>query len=567
MACSIIITSVTGSGTPLDGITVAGTYEDCPPDFDSGDSNIEVRLSCRAADDPDAAIAFADTYPGGNWRAHFAGPLTDCACGGSVFVSARCLANDDCAAIPFEGAIPCDDCPKQPFSDDDDVDRPTITAVCDPDGTVLVTVVFDFFNDAAVPIRARINPGPGGMVVTEDSVPTAPGTSTEVKVVLRYDTTQTPDPGPWVEYLRQPGNVLMDCPPLFVLLPVLPDCRNAPCPVTSVLEVRGSDGTVYPVSGPNAVACLMPDTYSITVLSPSQAFVDNYFWYNQNGILPPAEQPNGPTLQRQVTDGSMEEILVSVDPIGECPPLPDSVILEGCVINCDAPIVITLVNDSGEQFSLDADCVPAGQYTVTVVGLEEPPWDFRWFVDGVQDTTQTSSALPVSVGADADVDIRVEVLAPGCRTRDRQLSLTGCDPGGGTDGGGSLKCAALLWSAISLLVAGVILAVVGQCTDNAKAFGLGIGALVAGIVAFGFWAWWCTKSTACDTLHKARCTLIALGWTAFVIGLILGITEGLACGIGSILAFGGWQAMAGYLKDVATAKGCEDKTCYPDWAT
>lgn len=69
MACNIEIFDAFGSGEPLDKITVTGHIEECADGIDG--SNLEVALSCRSVDDPQATKRTGDINSVGNWEAVF----------------------------------------------------------------------------------------------------------------------------------------------------------------------------------------------------------------------------------------------------------------------------------------------------------------------------------------------------------------------------------------------------------------------------------------------------------------------------------------------------------------
>ena len=225
-------------------------------------------MSCRSADDPEPKTKVVDVLPSGLWIAEFLPPLPSCACDGEVFVTAQCRTGEMCAAVPFQGTLPCDTCPKVDFDSGDDVGLPIVTVECDIDGSALVKITFSWTNNTPNFVQARVDPGPGGVVVTSDAPFLGPNSSATVTVLLRYDPQLVPQPSPFVEFVRLSDFSVLACPPQFIPIGILPECLDTGCPLIAAVEVTDAAGNVVQVSGPNAVLCLLPGEYTLTVVSP-----------------------------------------------------------------------------------------------------------------------------------------------------------------------------------------------------------------------------------------------------------------------------------------------------------
>lgn len=556
MACSIEIQQIIGAGSPLAKIVVIGTAEDCPDGVEG--SNLEVTLSCRSADDPDARVVMADTHPAGSWLAEFLPPLPNCGCGGPVFVTARCLARDGCEAVPVATEIACDTCPQAPFSDDD-VNPVTIEATCDFDGTVLVKIVFTFFNDTSLFLAARVNPGPGGSVVTQIPTFVTPGSTGGVQqALLRYDPAVTPIPAPFIEYVNFDGFTLLNCPPVTIDVPALPACEPSECPTTVVLEVTNSVGQVVQVSGNNAQLCLLPDEYTVSVVQPAPQSGDcTYDWSLDGSLVSP--QPGAPQLDVSVGAGQTREVTVAVRK-GDCPAPSAEAELIGCVIDCDLDLVLDLRDANGAAVALDQGCIPPGTYTAEAVGPVEPPWDFAWMLNGAPQITSTTDSFDFTLGPGETANVSVTASAPGCEAKTEAIGATGCTPPANGDNFG---CGALLLGAIGLMLGGAATLIAGICFGSLPVVIVGAAGLVIGLLMLALWFYWCRKHTACATLQTARCLLFYAGLLFAVAAIVLSLSSGLACGIPAAVSAFGWAALSTLITDAMLIKGCTVKPCLP----
>lgn len=554
MACQIDILHISGVGSPLTSVVVTGSVVDCADGIEG--SNLEVSLSCRSAADPDARKVLADVHPAGSWVADFRQPLTDCGCGGAVFVGARCLANPSCVATPVAASLPCDDCPRSPFIAADDVNLPTVAVRCDLDGSALVEIGFKFFNDTAAFVQARVNAGPGGTVVTQDAPFVGPGGSAQVLALLRYDPIATPLPAPFVEYVALNGFVLLSCPPVPIPVPQLPACEPSPCAQSVVLQVTDAAGQEVQVSGVNAQLCLLAGSYTLTVVSPApQPGVIAYSWSEGGTLVNP--QPNGPALSVVVADGQTRDMSVTVEKQG-CPTPSGSAVLKGCVLDCDVSLLLDLRDEAGAAVALNAGCVPAGNYTAQAVGPVEPPWDFAWTLNGQPQIANTSSVFPFSLATDEAAAITVTATAPGCAGKTSSLSVTACGPPPPPP---PPNCGTALLAIIGLLLLGGVSLIAAICLGI---FPLAVASAVTvlvGLVFLGLWFFFCRHTTACTTLQTARCLLIYAGLIFLLAAVALSWLTGLACGIPTGLAAVGWFGLASLITDMMALQGCSIKPC------
>ncbi len=552
MACLVEIHSAFGVGSPLSQIVVTGKAEDCPESFEGG--NLEVTLSCRSADDPEPKTRVVGVLPSGLWIAEFLSPLPSCACDGEVFVTARCLTGEMCAAVLFQGTLSCDTCPKLGFGAGDDVGLPSLTVECDVDGSVLVNISFDWTNDTPVFLQARINPGPGGVVVTSDAPFVTPNGSAKVTVLLRYDPQLVSQPSPFVEFVRFSDFAVLACPPHVIPIGTLPECINTGCPLMATIEVTDALGNVVQVSGPNEVLCLLPGEYILTVASPlPQPGME--FWWSEGGVLIPPVVSQ-PSITVDLTEGSTQEFSVSVD-VPNCPNPSAVAKLIACVIDCDTTVALELRDLQGLAVPTTG-CVQPGDYMLHAIGPVEPPWNFKWEENGTISLFETASVYPLTVIPDGGHTVQVTASAPGCQDKMVVLTILGCAKSADSSTG----CGTFLLATLGLLLAGLIGLIAGICLGNTSAIVAGGVVTAVALVLFGIWMWLCSGTTSCSTLQKARCFMIYAGWAFFAIGVLLGITAGIVCGIAAILAGFGWFPLATFIEDVMTLKGCPKTTCY-----
>lgn len=561
MACAMTIYGAFGLSDPISGIEVTGTSLECPGAFEG--ENIEVTLRCETSGG--TATKTTESDANGDWSVEFTQTEVRCGCADPVTISARCLSDENCPAAQLQTTVGCDDCPHLNLTPDDDVPNANVTVECEMDGNVLVSVDFNFVNTSSIILQPVLNPGPGGTVVSMDTAFVTPGGAFHFFAVCRYNPIATPNPKPFIEFLKFDGLVLMDCPPVPFVVPDLPDCKASLCPTTVIFEVTDSDGNVVIVSGPNEVLCLMPGTFTVTVVSPQSQQGLEVFWSVDNSQTNPLV--TGQSFDVDLEEGIPKLISVAISVQG-CPPLGGSVELETCVIDCEQDVTLELRDANGNVVGLNGDCIAPGNYTIRAVGPVEPPWDFKWTVDGQIDTNNTSDVLPITIVAGQAVSVEVEVSAPGCEDKTEDVTVSGCntpDDNGDDDdddGDTSFGCGALLLTALGLMVVGMIGVIVGVCTGFAPAV-IG-GAIVAavGLILFGIWLVLCKSTTSCKVLNQARCVMQIAGWVFVIVAIVLSFTTGIGCGLPAFLSSLGWFAIATIITDVLVAKECSIESCY-----
>lgn len=550
MACSIVITGVFGLGQPMDKIRVTGTVEDCPSDVEG--NSVLVGLSCRSAEGP-FQERFASVDHEGKWQAIFPGPVPNCECGSEVFATARCVTVADCAAEPFQGRIRCVDCPSLSFGGSDDVQVIDVQVECDTDGTALVSISFNVVNTTQNLVHVIVNCGPGGTKVSGGAFGFTPGSSGTVQTVCRYNPAVTPNPQPFVEFFDI-DFAPQGCPPVPITVGTLPDCA-AECPTTVTVEVRDGAGNIL---DPEAVVCLAPGDYTVRVVAPALIPGIGYAW-SRDGVLQPDE--TGPEFTQTVGAGEEIDLSVAVS-IPGCPSPSAPIELKGCILDCDEDLVLEVRNSQGQTVDLEQPCLAAGTYSVQVTSPTGPGWEFHWAIDGVIDPATIAPEHDVDLGAGGSVTVAVTAIGDGCAPKSDEVELTGCGDGGNGGNGGLFGCDGLLIAAISLLILGGILIVIGVCSGSGAVLASGIVAAAAGAVLLLLWAIFCRSFTSCNVLERMRCLLNWLALLAAVLGILLLFIASPACGIAALITGGSWASVAAFLTDVMVTKGCTIGTCF-----
>lgn len=225
--CTITINGVIGIGADPTFIRVNGTVVDCAADVE-GDRVI-VSIACENSE---AFATGAADVSGEAWVILLPVPAdSDCGCGRPVFVTARCISDDSCAAPPFGvSELRCLECPNvsgvAPEPGEELVE-------CNPDGSASVTLEALVDNVTAGHIRAFIECGtnpPGQLEAPNNFIELAPGGIGVVTATCNYDTPSTPTP--FVRFTDLSGNDL-GCPEIPIAFGEV-DC---PCPEVVGLTV------------------------------------------------------------------------------------------------------------------------------------------------------------------------------------------------------------------------------------------------------------------------------------------------------------------------------------------
>ncbi|KIT18103.1 hypothetical protein [Jannaschia aquimarina] len=544
MACNITIDGVFGLGDPLSGIRITGTAEDCPPDQIEGGSPVIVGVSCRSADGPFTEIG-AEMQSDGTWEAIFPAPPDGCGCDETVFVNGRCATVEGCRANPVERVLNCFCCPTIDFRADD-ASPNKISTSCDPQGRRLVSIKVFMSNQCDTGVMVDVDCGPGGTKVDGASIGLLGGASASETYVCRYDPMVTPNPNARVKFLTLIDFQPHGCPPVPIPVGTLDVCGD--CATALEFEVS-RDGQVV---DPESVVCLPSGDYDIKITAPATQGA-NIGW----SVDGQSEPETSDTLTVTLAAGQAVDVTAAMVVQG-CPLLSGSVDLEACLDSCPEGLDLVVQAAGGAAVDLSTGCLPPGTYTVVVTNPVPPPWTYVWTINGIIDTTTNGPAHTVDVPAGATASVRVEASAPGCQTVSNAIGLEGCTSGGG---GGGFGCDGLLIAAITALIIGGILIVVGVCTGNGIVTGLGIASAVVGLVLLALWVIFCRTSTSCSVLASLRCLLNWLVILALFVSVLMAIFGSLPCAATAALTGVSWGSLSVLLTDVMVSAGCKIGTC------
>ena len=553
MACNITITDVIGIGQPLNNIRVIGIANECAADPIKNIVSVKIGISCVSVDGPYQEM-IVEVAADGQWEALFNNLSRRCRCESDIFITAICHNDENCKAIPLKKRLNCVVCPSINFgNNNDDIDLPQ-TITCDSDGTILINIHFQIFNPSSVLIAASVNCGPSGTEVVGGIFLVPPGTSLFVdSVICRYDPLVTPNPTPFIEFFNPNDTSPLGCPSVPIPIGTLPDCNNA-CPSMVVLEVRDSSNNVI---DPDGIQCLEPGSYIIRVIVPAFIPGMSYTWSKAGMIQPGNLQDFSVTLAANEVTNISVAVFSSID----CPIPSNNVDLKACADNCNQELNIEVRNSLSELINPD-DCVNPGTYTIIVLSPSGSNWTFSWVINGILDTTTNASQYEVVVNSGESFTISITAEAVGCIDKLQELTLNSCD-NGGEDGGGLFNCNGLLIAAITLIISGGILVIIGVCTNYLPLTIAGGVSIVAGLILFGIWMWFCKKFTSCNVLNKLRCLL---NWLALIatgiVAILLGIGASFPCGLTAIANIVSWALIAQLLTDIMVKKNCKITSCF-----
>lgn len=564
MACSITILSVKGVGVGPDVISVQGASVDCAPQQIEGGGHITVKLECG---DPFATIQTqsATVLENGDFFAEFESVGSRCPCGGPVRVTATCASEPDCFDT-FIGELACAECPSfiNPL---EDVTVPSITDECEVDGSARIVTIGHFVrNLTGAPVVIRINCGPDQLgPQPANTTPFAPGEQGQAVGVCRYAAPSAPAAARII--VLDAAEQATGCPPVVVNLPEMEPCEVG-CPTTVVLEVLQQGEVV----DPSGVVCLAPGDYEVRVVSPN--LPGTTFGWSVEAIST-GETSN--TLGVTLNAGDELDVSVAVL-VPDCPLLPASVVLKACTLDCPAELTVVVRDDASSEVDLEQDCIAPGTYVVVVTNPVPPPWKYAWTIDGVLDTATNGPSHQVVVQAGTTTTVRVEASAVGCETRSIELQLVGCGDDGDEDegedddeddedegddnGGGSFSCDGLLIAAITAIVVGGILLIIGICSGIAGLVVAGTISAVLGAALLVIWAIFCRKTTSCEVLAALRCLMSWLAVLVLLASILLLFVSSPACAATAALTGVSWGGIAALLTDAMVVKGCQIGTCF-----
>ncbi|MCA9931386.1 MAG: hypothetical protein KC419_23030, partial [Anaerolineales bacterium] len=196
---------------------------------------------------------------------------------------------------------------------------------------------------------------------------------------------------------------------------------GANCGSQVCLEVVNETGeVVHETCADDNPQCLEAGKYIVRVVEPEG---DNlaYSWSLNDELV---GEPYGPEYPLDLMAGQDVKIGVAIT-ANCCPALPGSVTLKGEHV-CPETLELALTDSQGEPVET-ADCLPIGDYTLTVVTPEADALDLIWYVNGAPYPNQTNTSLTYSLGEGETVIISVEAVNCCDRRPYGQQLLEACD--------------------------------------------------------------------------------------------------------------------------------------------
>ena len=415
MACTVTIEDVQSIGNPLQKIIIFGTATECKPLVINKPSIVTVTINCSNTED---ITKNASVQVDGTWNIEF-DQLKRCRCGDELTINAFCSSDPDCKAPPWIDKIDCITCPVIDFNDGgDDVGGPQ-QVICAPNGQVHVKIHFHVTNPSINDIVVSVNCGPGGIPILGGPITVPAGTDVFVSnVICSYDPNVTPIATPFIEFFNTDLSPL-GCPSIPILVPSLAECEDI-CPDDVIIQVKDSLSSVVV---PDNVVCLSGGSYEVEVIYPLPSPDISYFWeiddVSQTTQVPPEK------IDVLVTQNNTTKVDVIITKSG-CIPKGREVSLVGCNTDCNQDIAIEVKNSNGQIINNLNNCLPAGDYTITVTAPISPQWDYTWIIDGTLDNFNSTSVYQISIAADQVVSVVITASAPGCLQKAMNISLTGC---------------------------------------------------------------------------------------------------------------------------------------------
>ena len=416
MACTVTIEDVQSIGNPLQSIIVFGTATECKPIIVNKPSNVTVTINCSNTVN---ITRNASVEVDGTWKVEF-DQVERCRCGGKLTINAFCSSDLDCKFPPWVDEIKCIECPVVYFNDEgDDVGGPQ-QVICAPNGQVHVKIHFNVTNPSSNDIVVSVNCGPGGISILGGQITVPAGTDVFVNnVICSYDPNVTPIATPFIEFFNSDLSP-QGCPPIPITIPSLEECEDI-CPDDVIIQVKDSFGIVVV---PDNVVCLLSGSYEVEVIYPIPSPDISYFW-EINDVSQPTQVPPE-KIDVLVSQNSTTKVDVIVTKSG-CAPKGREASLVGCNTDCNQDIAIEVKNSNGQIINNLNNCLPAGDYTITVTAPNSPQWNYTWIIDGTLDNLNATAVYQISIFAEQVISIVVTASAPGCAQKDMPISLTGCE--------------------------------------------------------------------------------------------------------------------------------------------
>jgi hypothetical protein len=297
-------------------------------------------------------------------------------------------------------------------------------------------------------------------------------------------------------------------------------------------------------------------------------------WIFQSGVFGPAVTP--------VTAGTNVPISHAYAPPGpgagdpaqfswvlpaNCPPLTAAVSdLQACPIVCPNGNVQVTASQPSNCTSNNTRLVTL-QASVTGVTPQNYEWTFPGGTspqpaNGLGSPPPITVEYPAATASTPTASCTVRIFNGLCSYMgSTTLNIRACGGGGDGGDGGSGFCAALLISAIALLVLGAALIMIGVCFNvPSLVIAGGIAAVVGGIL-FIIWALVCARFTPCNVMQTMHCILFVLIAVVAPLLFLAAIVFGsLNCVIAVAGSWGGWGTLYAWLGVVMGQVGCS-KIC------
>lgn len=119
----------------------------------------------------------------------------------------------------------------------------------------------------------------------------------------------------------------------------------------------------------------------------------------------------------------------------------------------------------------------------------------------------------------------------------------------------------MLIFAISAIVIGGLITVVGVCTGAVWVDWVGGILAGIGVASFVIWAIFCAAFTSCSVMRTVQCLLY---WIVTVLGPAItaaGFSDGVACGIAGLATWVGWLYINNQLIQIMVYANCEPSKC------
>jgi hypothetical protein len=407
MACTITVFQPTGeegnAGQGLIRLTISGTAVDC--------SQVRVRVQQTQ---PSNFFTPQKTVPvvNGQWSVDFtdaAGdfPLGTFRCGrdNKYTLHVECVDHPDCPVqSQADGAtINCDNCPQvnmtiTPGECANGLRNVHILAEVVSTGNAVYTWYFGTDEDNQPGEDNQFGgwlpaPNANGISVVETNHLYALFGDEPQTVTVRIETSS----GPGSECITNQSFVLEPCT----------------CNLTVSLEITDAENNRPPDGD-----CLSPGMYKVKIANPPASGAV-YMWF-VNGVQDTSQ--SGPVYNVPLAAGEEKSVGV-VMTRGGCSAL-DNVDLTGCLDCQDFRTGLRIFTERRVDVT-DQDCLETGSY-IAVASPSGQGYAYNWFVNGVQDTTQTGHLYSFTISAGEEKKILVQVSQGDCRG-ERERVVHGCE--------------------------------------------------------------------------------------------------------------------------------------------